>query len=310
MGKVNKFNQWLDRHIFSWGSATTLGLYRILVGVLALANWCLINPFFEDWFTERGFVPVELTKRWQGDAPRFDPLTHLGNDALTQVVWIAIAVFAVMTIIGFKTRFATIALFLCIVAINHRNPLILHSGDTMLRMNLFLLAIAPAGAALSLDRKLAKTPAPQINQWPLRLIQIQVAVMYGTTVIHKAFGNMWWDGTAAWYPTRLSEFDRFPVPAFMDSIPLIKIATYGTILVEIALATLVFDKRFRKWVLIGGLILHGFIEYRMNIPLFAFISTAQYIAFYKGEEVEGFLRKVKLLPSQPTAPLQPSQSQA
>jgi hypothetical protein len=67
--------------------------------------------------------------------------------------------------------------------------------------------------------------------------------------------------------------------------------TYGTLFVELALATLVFHKPFRKWVLLAGLGLHGYIEYSMNIPLFAFVICAGYITFYSGEETKDwFLR--------------------
>jgi hypothetical protein len=38
--------------------------------------------------------------------------------------------------------------------------------------------------------------------------------------------------------------------------------------------------------------LHLGIEYRFNTPLFAFLMIAQYIAFYDGEEVSGWARRV------------------
>lgn len=278
---MKRLNDWM----FGFGSPATLAVYRILIGTLALANWALLTPFYADWFTESGFISRELSRRWAGELLRIDPFTILPSDTLAQVAWWVMGATALMTLLGWKTRYATIVLFICTTAFHHRNPVILHSGDTLLRMSLFALALAPCGLMYSLDARGKKGDIPQVSLWPQRLIQIQMAVMYGTTVIHKAYGELWLNGTAAWYPTRLAEFTRFPVPAFLDTTPFLQIATYGTLLIEIALATLVFAKPFRKWVLIGGLLLHGFIEWRMNIPLFAFISCAQYVAHYDGTEV-------------------------
>ena len=81
------------------------------------------------------------------------------------------------------------------------------------------------------------------------------------------------------------------MPEFLERQPFLGLTTYGTLIVEVALGTLFFWKPARKWVLISGLALHAYIEYRFNIPMFAFIITSTYIAFYEGEEVERWLAK-------------------
>ena len=76
-------------------------------------------------------------------------------------------------------------------------------------------------------------------------------------------------------------------------MPLVTITTYGTLAVELALATLVFSKDFRKWVLLAGLILHAYIEYSMNIPLFAFTMCSLYVAFYEGDEIVAWWNRLQ-----------------
>jgi hypothetical protein len=68
-------------------------------------------------------------------------------------------------------------------------------------------------------------------------------------------------------------------------MPFIAIETYYALLIEVALGSLVFWKRARGWVILGGLALHAGIEYSMNIPLFAAIITAGYVAHYSGAEI-------------------------
>jgi hypothetical protein len=164
---------------------------------------------------------------------------------------------------------------------------------------LLFVAIAPSGAACSLDRLLARrrgdAPADpaEVSLWPQRMMQIQLAIVYFTTVWHKSFGEWWLNGTATWYPPQLDEFDRFPVPSFFDQQPFIMGSTYFTLLVELAMATLVFAKPLRKWVLLSGVLLHAGIEYRMNIPLFGFIMAACYLTHYEGHEIAAWWGRTK-----------------
>lgn len=296
-------NRWawvreLDGWMFGWGSPVTMGVFRLIIGTLCFVNFAMIAIFFEDWFTEKGYVPIRATERWSGDLVRFNLLDGVTDTRITALVYGLTMLAALMTAAGLITRVSSIVLYLLVVTLHHRNPLILHGGDTVLRCACLYVALAPSGAAVSLDRllKLRKNPGlplPQVSLWPQRLVQLQVAIIYFTTVWHKWFGNWWKEGIATWFPANLREFDRFPVPEFVDRQPFIAITTYGTLLIELALATLVFYKPFRKWVLLGGLLLHGGIEYRMNIPLFAFLMCSLYIAFYEGEEVAGWWDRLK-----------------
>ncbi|MCW5936941.1 MAG: HTTM domain-containing protein [Fimbriimonadaceae bacterium] len=270
----------------------------MLTGTLAFVNFAMIAIDFDSWFTERGFVPAWFAERWAGGIPRLNLLANVTDDRVTMLVYGLLMLACLLTAVGLFTRVSSIAMFALIVTMHHRNPEILHSGDTLLRNMAFYVMIAPSGAALSLDRVIGlwKGTAPsipaEVSLWPQRLVHFQVAVLYFTTAWHKWGGSTWRDGTATWYVPQLHEFDRFPLPAFMDQQPIVAITTYGTLLVELAFASLVFAKPFRKWVLLSGLILHGFIEYRFNIPLFSFIMTSTYVAFYRGEEVSAWWNRL------------------
>jgi hypothetical protein len=283
--------------MFGYGSPVTLGVLRILFGFLALVNLLMIATDFDAWFSERGYVPWTITERWLGDVPRLNLLAGVTDDRVTAAFYGMVVIAATLTTLGLGTRIAAIALAIGIISLHHRNPLILHGGDTMLRMCVIYLAVAPCGAALSLDRwillrrGLAPATPLDVSLWPQRLFQIQIAIVYFTTVWHKWFGGTWRDGTAAWYPAQLTEFHRFPVPDFIYQPPFLQIATYGTLLVELALATLVFHRPFRKWVLLAGIGMHGYIEWTMNIPLFAFLMVASYVAHYDGDEVSRWLKR-------------------
>lgn len=280
--------------LFGYGSPTTMGVLRMVVGSLMFVNFTLLVTDFEAWFTERGFYPAWFADRWvaiQGGVWRLNLLQGVTDDRVTLAFFCVVWLSALLTALGLWSRISSAVLFVGTVTLHHRTPDILHSGDTLMRAMTFYVMLMPSGLACSLDRLIGlwkgrvSVELPRVSLWPQRLVQFQVAIIYFTTVYHKWFGTTWRDGTATYYPPHLEEFDRFPVPAFLGQPPMMQILTYGTLAVELALATLVFAKPLRKWVLLAGVLLHAGIEYQYNIPLFAWIMVATYLAFYEGDEV-------------------------
>jgi hypothetical protein len=295
--------EWLrsvDRWWFGKGSPVSLGVFRILMGSLAFANLVLLSFDFEAWFTERGFVPLRVVPLYLGPNPRLNLLDGATDSRITLAFFLMVMLAAALTTVGLWTRISSIVLAVGMVTLHHRNPIILHGGDLVLRIGVMVLALSPCGKACSLDRLFAlrkrKAPAvpDPVSLWPQRLMQYQVALIYFTTVWHKSRGHYWLDGTASYYPLHLNEFDRFWLPSFLEQNRLVIAATtYGTLAVEFALATLVFYRPLRNWVILAGIGMHAFIEWSMNIPLFAFLMMATYIVFFDGEEVSRFGERIK-----------------
>lgn len=290
----------VDRYWFDQGSPVTLGIYRILLGTLAFINLVMIGASWESWYGEKGFIPAWLGQLWlrptvmlsdSGPAvPRIGLLNGITDPHITQPFFLLVTLAAITTALGLWTRVSSLILAIGLVSLDHRNAAILHGGDTMLRVMSLYIAISPSGSACSLDRLIAiwkgratAVPTP-ISLWPQRLISYNVALLYFTTVWLKWGGTLWKDGTATWYPARLAEFYRFPVPPIVNEMPMVKVSTYGTLLVEFALATFVFFRPLRGYVVFLGVLMHMYIEYSMNIPLFSYLMITSYVCFYEGEE--------------------------
>jgi hypothetical protein len=305
----------IDEYWFARRSPSSLGLFRIFMSSLIFVNLCMIVIDFDAWFTERGFVPAATGQRYLGripvaghfftvpfdlhfSIPRVNLLAGVTDSGLTLALYVALMVATLLCAFGLWTRLTSILMAIGLVTLHHRNGLILHGGDSVMRISALYIAIAPSGAACSLDRiiRLYKgkvTPGPVlVSIWPQRLIAYNTALIYFTTFWHKFGANTHWrDMTATWYPARLHEFDRFPVPSFLNQLPMVYVATFGTLAVELALGTFVFYRPLRKWVLLAGVGLHAYIDYSMNIPLFSYLMVAMYISFYDGEEVEEWARR-------------------
>lgn len=301
----------LDEFWFGKGSPTTLGVFRILMCSLTLINYLMISVDWANWFSERGFLPNWLERMWQGGSwvpfwggpqsslaiPRLNLLVAVTDDRISLAFYVFTLIVAFTATIGLFSRFSTIALAICVVTLTHRNETILHGGDTVIRVMCLYLAMAPCGRACSVDRLIRlwrgiETGEPiRVSLWAQRLIMYNMALIYFTTTWLKRSGNLWLNGTATYFPVRLGEFTRFPVPAFVNDVPFVKFTTYGTLLTEFCLGTLVFYRPARKYVLAAGIAMHAFIEYSMNIPLFAFLMISIYVNFYDGEEVAGWFQR-------------------
>jgi hypothetical protein len=143
---------------------------------------------------------------------------------------------------------------------------------------------APAGAAVSVDRLLRiwrgkeGIAIPESSPWAQRMIQIEASIVYFTTFWWKTLGVSWMNGTAVYYSIHLREIGRFPIPG-MHSPVFMRLAAWGTLVVEFSAGVLVWFRELRYFVLLAVIGLHLGIEYTMTLPLFEWITMATLITF-------------------------------
>ena len=269
---------------FAPQSPAPIALYRILYGLLIVADLLLVRGDWLTWYGTRAFMGMD-TMRKLAPGPRLNIFLLLPqDDGWIQAFFWAFLLFAVFLTAGFMSRLSSVVVFVFLFSIHQRNPYILHSGDTLLRAAGFFLMFAPTGAAISIDRLLrvwrgkeGVEPSP-VSPWAQRLIQIQTALVYFATFYAKMLGTEWIKGTALYYTMRLVEFQRFPTPVLENGV-LLRLATWSALTIEFALGVLVWFRKLRYWVLFSGVCLHLSIEYSMNIPLFQWIIMASYVTF-------------------------------
>jgi hypothetical protein len=221
------------------------------------------------------------------------------GDPVAVAVVIALAVVGVLLAFGVRTRIMSVLTFVLLLSIARRNPQVQNSGDSLLRHFGFFLMFAPAGAALSWDRWRRHRDRfweiPWRAPWAQRLLQIQVSFLYFFSTYAKARGDVWADGTAMANVWRAGDLVRFDVPlAFHDSLLMSNLATYATLLVELSLAILIWNRQARPYVIGLGILLHLGIEVTMAVGFFSIVACTGYLAFVpeeKGDEAIGRLRR-------------------
>lgn len=275
-------------------SSSTFALFRIAFGTLVLLWTLSLSPSLFAFFSEGGILP----KQPQLGRGSWGVLGVFESDVVVAVVYFVLLLAAVSLTFGFKTRVAAFLVFFCVVSLTRRNPWILNSGDLFVRVLSFYMLFMPAAVALSVDRWLRERRRfwqfPARPVWPLRLVQIQVSILYLTAVWDKTRGTTWNDGTAVSYAFRIGDLERFPVPGFVeDSLLLANLLTFGTLGIELALGILVWNRKLRPWVLLLGVSLHLGIDYAVRVGFFSYAVLVAYIAFLPPETVESWMTSLR-----------------
>lgn len=287
-----------ERFWFEPEETSTLALFRIVYGFVLLAWALTLTHDAYDFFSPAGVLT---------DPPSFSAADQHGIWTLlhpfpgkTAVVLVMTALIlgAVALIVGFRTRLAAVVVFVAMVSLERRNIFVLNSGDALLRVLAFYLMLAPAGEALSLDRlRKAKDrfwEFPKRSPWVIRLLQIQLSLIYVSTVWAKVRGSSWNDGTAVSYAMRVEDIHRLPVPlTFADSQLVSNLATYGTLAIELSLGLLVWNRKLRPWVLLLGVGLHLGIDYSLRVGFFSYAVLTLYVAFIPPEQARAFVLAVR-----------------
>lgn len=119
------------------------------------------------------------------------------------------------------------------------------------------------------------------------MIQFQLSVVYFMSFWWKAKGHTWWDGTALYYVTHLQELQRFPIPPWLQNLPVLKLGAWFTLAFECAMGVLVWFKPFRYPLLVLGILFHLTLEYALNIPMFQWDILSAYVLFLDPADLGG-----------------------
>jgi hypothetical protein len=282
-----------DRFWFTPTSVATLAVLRIAFALIMFAWAVAVAPDVLSFFSSHGVLPEHPAA-----GVKWGLLALFGSDAAVVCVIALLLVSSVCLTLGFRTRIAAALAWIALMSLTRRDPFVFNSGDALLRNIALFIALAPAGEALSLDRRRAGRASfwtfPQRAPWALRLVQVQISMVYLFTVWAKARGERWFGGTAVSESLRVDDLVRLPLPdALTDSVLLANVLTFGTLAVELALALFIWNRRWRPYLIVAGIALHLFIEITFALGFFSVVMIASYIAFVPEDTMEVFLGRVR-----------------
>ena len=273
-----------------------LELARMGIGAAMLIHYALAIPYLFILWGEDGWMP------YSSAIETYDPLKQSIFFYLT-TPWQLAAFHALFLfccaafMVGWRTSWVKWILLIGQISYDYRNPSLTYGVDKILACLLLILCLAPIGRALSLDRvravRLAKlkniesTLPLYSSPWVgacTRLMQIQMAVLFFFSAISKLRGEDWWSGDAVWIMFTTNEhYNPFALDVLAHQYWLVNVATYGTILIELAYTFLIWQRRTRVLLLVDAIVLHIMFAFLMGLFYFSFVMMMGHMSFLRPE---------------------------
>lgn len=277
---IAKLDSWLRQLFFAEWSVANVRVFRTAIGLIMLAVVLSWLPGVYALFTENGllqWVHVPLSNMKIGP-------NSLSIFALSDAVWFVYICYALLLaavvafLAGWQTRIASIVMFVLYTSFIIRNPAISYGGSDILG-NILLLT-------LFLDTS-AKKPA---FVWPVRLMQLQLSVLYIFTAISKLRSATWFEGTKLYNSLMDPTYTYFDF-SWLHSYPfIIAVMTTGTIIVELQAGFLLNVPQARRYSLLLLIAFHIGIATTMNVHLFSEIMIACLTCYLAKSEAELLIR--------------------
>lgn len=264
---------------------------------------------------------IEYLEYWNNDRDKtvrtghqiFSVWFHVSDPTAMAAIHVGVLLVMVLFTIGLFTRVTSVLVWVSVVCYIHRTQQVLFGMDTMMNILLFYLMIGNSGAALSVDRLIARyraaraslrrhgfldaptraflaCPPPSTSAgFGLRLIQVHFCFIYAAAGLSKLKGNTWWNGLAFWDVVANPEFTLMLYPWYENGLRAVSsvrpifyigsiLAVWGTLFIEITSPFLLWT-RWRLLIVFLASLMHAIIGVLMGLNVFELLMLVMLVAF-------------------------------
>jgi hypothetical protein len=259
-------------------SPLNFGYYRIGIGLVALLLSFLLYPSLYLLFGQHGLVIWEVTDALASPCqPTLGRLyqwvnpTFLNADSFLYAFFFIYQLALLIFILGWKTPYMAFLAWLMHLTLMNTCRFGSYGVESMLNIALLYAIFFPCGRSLSIDSKGKTDPPDAYSRLSLRVLQLQLCIIYTASGMEKAFGAEWWDGNAIWYSLTEEQFRQFDFFWLSEYTLIAKILGWWTLLIEIGYALFVWYRPTSRFWIIQVLLLHLGIFIFMGLYTFALI---------------------------------------
>ncbi len=263
----------------------TLAVFRVFVGVLVVVDMLLRSRNFNYFYTDEGVIPLWLAVEATSDTA-FSIYFFSGDPTVTAFLFVLHALVAVQLIVGYKTRLATVLVFLFVVSLDHRAPFVTSYADTLFRLLLFWAIFLPLGERWSVDAVHRDREAREsFVGVASAAILLQMVYMYFVNGYHKARNELWTSGEATPLIMGLDDITFFLGDTVVRHYP--TLLTYGgliwfyMLLFSWLLFVLVGRKRMILAAMFAGV--HASFAITVRIGAFPYVALAGLLPFLQSQ---------------------------
>lgn len=266
----------------------SLALFRFVLGLVLFIVLCRDFADLTAFYTDLGVMP----RGWAIESDSFNRVSLYFLNGQRWFIFALLtvqAVFALMFMLGWRTRLATIVSFVLWISLINRNTLILIGGDLLMGCLLFWAIFLPLGARYSVDVATASNPPPAENRylsWATLAILLQVASVYFFSAQLKSGVEWYPQFTAVYYALSL---DRYATPLgqwllnFPDLLHVLSAFVWwleflGPVLIFVPL----FNRYLRLLLVLLFVSMHIGFKLCLELGHFPFVSLASWTLFIGG----------------------------
>ena len=273
----------LGRWLFERGSAKTAALFRVAFASALLVSQLAVLPDVALYFSDQGVVPNDALAPVLPDA-RWSLIHLTGDPTIVRIMHVALLASITAVLFGFGTTISAGVMFVLLVSFRHRNPLIENSGDQIVTIAAFWMVFLDAGRTWSIDAALRRrrggsSERPFRGTFALRMLQIQLCVVYAAATIHKLTLDQWIDGTRMFNVLAIERDWSLPMVWLMDHPMLYRPLTWATLVFEGAYPLLVWWRRTRGVMITLAIVFHAAIGVLLMFPFFSLVMIAMQTCF-------------------------------
>jgi hypothetical protein len=262
--------------------AERLAAFRIGVAIMLLVDiFTLYLPHANVFFGRNSlgspevFVPSATSLRWS-------VLRGLESPGMVTAVLVTWALSAVFLLLGVLPRLSAFVAWMLSVSIIGINGYLHNSGDNVRSIELFFLMLSPCAAVWSLGKRQASSTEGQkspvyIHPWPLRLLFVQLAIIYFFNGVYKFLGSHWREGDVMHYVMANIAWTRISYAQIPLSDTVIHILSWTTLIWELGFPLLVMMPPTRKLTLWMGIGFHVGTAIFLVLCAFPFYMICMYL---------------------------------
>jgi hypothetical protein len=218
-------------------------------------------------------------------------LLPIGAAVTWQVILLVWAVAGFLIAAGILTRWAAAVAWFLSGSLVAMNPMLHNAGDQVRTILLFLLIVAPSDATWSWAARRRRAPLsdPQtkvlIYPWSLRLLYVQMAVIYFMNGFFKVLGEEWRTGDALVVLLGNAGWIRWPFVNINLPTFALRLATWFVIAWELGFPALMQYRRLQAPTLWIGVAFHIGTGVVMRVGMFPAYMLCLYLMFVPWEAI-------------------------
>lgn len=260
-----------------------LALLRIGLCLVLMTDLVFRFPDLKAFYTGQGVLPIEALFRFHWHPSYFSLFTTNDHYYIQLALFILNFLCVFCLLVGYRTKLFTVTVWIFLISLHNRTPLIMQAGDHLLRMLVFWGIFLPWGHLLSVDayRTRLTNKTCSYESFASLAYICQIVLLYYFSALLKTSAEWRSEFTALYYALSIDQIIR-PIGEWLyPHYELLKVMTAGAFYLELILPLLLFVPFYNAWfrmaVIVGTVLLQLGIFATMNVGLFTATSVVMMV---------------------------------